>query len=219
MKIDIKNDSRTVNALLEEIGVVRRTMRCTTGSMVFAQGAPANAVYCIESGAVKLSVVSASGKEAIVAMLESADFFGESCLTGVKTRVSTATALMPTVLWRIGRTDMERALQARADFSERFLKYVLLRSIRIEEDLVNQLFNSTERRLARTLLLLAENDATATTEGKIAKVPQATLAELVGTTRPRVNFFLNKFRKEGLIEYNGGLKVHKTLLQGILRRP
>lgn len=218
MKIDIKNDSHTVDTLLDEVGVKRRTLRCKTAAMVYAQGAPAAAVYCIVSGAVKLSLVSPAGKEAVVAMLESGDFFGEGCLAGQKVRLASAKTLMPTVLWRIGKAEMERALHTRPDFSDRFLKYVLTRSIRVEEDLVNQLFNSTEKRLARTLLLLAENDPGATTEGKVAKVPQGTLAELVGTTRPRVNFFLNKFRKQGLIEYNGGLKVNKALLSNVLRR-
>lgn len=218
MKIDVKNDSHAVRDQLEGTGVSRRTVRCKTGSMVFAQGAPAAAIYCIESGAVKLSVVSSGGKEAVVAMLESGDFFGESCLAGEKTRVFTATTMMPTVLWRISKPDMESVLHDHPDFSDRFLKYVLVRSIRIQEDLVNQLFNSTERRLARTLLLLAENDLTASSEGRVAKFSQSTLAELVGTTRPRVNFFLNKFRKAGMIEYNGGLKVNKALLQNVLRR-
>jgi CRP-like cAMP-binding protein len=218
MKIDIKNDSYAIDTLLDEVGVKRRTDRCDTGAIVYAQGAPASAVYCIVSGAVKLSIVSSAGREAVVAMLESGDFFGEGCLAGQKLRLTSAKTLMPTVLWRISKAEMLRALHERPDFSDRFLKYVLMRSIRIEEDLVNQLFNSTEKRLARTLLLLAENDPSATTEGKMAKVPQGMLAELVGTTRPRVNFFLNKFRKQGLIEYNGGLKVNKALLSAVLRR-
>ena len=175
-------------------------------------------MYCIVSGAVQLAIVSPNGKEAVIALLESADFFGEGCLAGQKLRTSNAVALMPTTLWRITKTEMERALQARPEFSQRFLAYMLQRNIRIEEDIVNQLFNSTEKRLARTLLLLARNDEKATTEGKIARVPQGTLAELVGTTRPRVNHFLNKFRKLGLIEYNGGLKVNKERLVNVLAR-
>ena len=218
MKIDVKNDSALAGALLDDAGVRRRTVRCKRkGSTIFAQGAPANAVYCIVSGAVKLSIVSPTGKEAVVALLEAADFFGESCLGGQKLRTSSAVALMPTTLWRIARGEMERALQSRTQFSQRFLAYMLQRNIRIEEDLVNQLFNSTEKRLARTLLLLARSED-ATTEGKIARVPQDTLAELVGTTRPRVNHFLNKFRKLGLIEYNGGLKVNKERLVSVLAR-
>lgn len=218
MKIDIKNDSQAIAALLDDVGVKRKTVKCRTAAVVYAQGAPASAVFCIVSGAVKLSIVSSAGKEAVVAIFESGDFFGEGCLAGQKLRLASAKTLMPTVLWRIAKGEMESVLQHRADFADSFLKYVLIRSIRIEEELVNQLFNSTEKRLARTLLLLAENDPAATTEGKVAKVPQGTLAELVGTSRPRLNFFLNKFRKQGLIEYNGGLKVNKALLSEVLRR-
>jgi CRP/FNR family transcriptional regulator, cyclic AMP receptor protein len=218
MKIDVKNDSATIAALLNDAGVKRRLTRCKRGSTVFAQGAPANAVYCIVSGAVKLSVVSSAGKEAVVALLESADFFGESCLAGQNVRMSSATTLMPTTLWRIAKSEMARAIQEQPDFAVRFLAYTLRRNIRIEEDLVNQLFNSTEKRLARTLLLLAQHESDDTTQGKMAKIPQGTLADLVGTTRPRVNYFLNRFRKLGLIEYNGGLKVNRSRLDSILRR-
>jgi CRP-like cAMP-binding protein len=219
MKIDVKNDTGIPGTLLDDAGVRRRTVRCKRrGSTVFAQGAQANAVYCIVSGAVKLSIVSPTGKEAVIALLEAAEFFGEGCLTGQRFRASSAIALMPTTLWRIPKAEMERALHDQPEFSRRFLAYMLQRNIRIEEDLVNQMFNSTEKRLARTLLLLAQNDESATTEGKIARVPQGTLAELVGTTRPRVNHFLNKFRKQGLIEYNGGLKVNKAQLVSILGR-
>ena len=217
MKIDVKNDSAIAASFLEDAGVRRRPVRCKRkGSTVFAQGAPANSVYCIVSGAVKLSIVSPIGREAVVALLESGDFFGEGCLAGQKFRTSSAVALMPTTLWRIAKTEMQRALQSQPQLSQRFLAYMLQRNIRIEEDLVNQLFNSTEKRLARTLLLLARNEENATTQGKMARVPQDTLAELVGTTRPRVNHFLNKFRKLGLIEYNGGLKVNKELLVNVL---
>jgi CRP/FNR family transcriptional regulator, cyclic AMP receptor protein len=178
---------------------------------------PRRRCTAIASGAVKLSVVSPTGKEAVVAMLQSPDFFGECAMAGQRVRVTSAKTMMPTTLWRIAKAEMERALKAQADFSHRFLRHMLERNIRIEEDFVNQLFNSTEKRLARTLLLLAANDKSAITEGRVAKVSQATLAEVVGTTRPRINFFLNKFRKEGLIEYNGGLKVHEARLSRILR--
>lgn len=217
MRIDVKNDSATIAALLDDAGVKRKLVRCKRGSTVFAQGAPANAVYCIVSGAVKLSVLSTAGKEAVVALLESADFFGEGCLAGQSVRTSSAATLMPTTMWRIAKSEMARAIHERPDFAVRFLAYTLRRNIRIEDDLVNQLFNSTEKRLARTLLLLAQHDSDDMTQGKVAKVPQDTLAELVGTTRPRVNHFLNKFRKLGLIEYNGGLKVNRARLNSILR--
>lgn len=216
MKIDVRNDSGTIGALLDDAGVERRTLRCKSGAIVFGQGAVANAVYCIVSGAVKLSAVTPAGKEAVVAMLESADFFGEGCLAGQRLRVSSATTIMRTTLWRIGRGEMARALHDRPDFAERFLTFMLKRNIRIEEALVNHLFNTTEQRLARTLLLLARNEPRETSEGKVAKVSQNTLAELVGTTRPRVNLFLNKFRKLGLIEYNGGLKVNKVRISSVL---
>lgn len=219
MKIDVKNESGIPGALLDDAAVRRRTVRCKRkGSTVFAQGAVANSVYCIVSGAVKLSVVSPTGKEAVVALLESADFFGEGCLAGQRFRTSSAVALMPTTLWRIGKVDMERALNTHPKFSQRFLAYMLQRNIRIEEDLVNQMFNSIEKRLARTLLLLAPKDDNAAKQVQMARVPQGTLAELVGTTRPRVNHFLNKFRKLGLIEYNGGLKVNKELLVDVVLR-
>lgn len=217
MKIEVKNDSKTIAALLDEAGIKRRTLRCKPASRVFAQGASANAVYCIVSGAVKLSVVSATGKEAVVAMLESGDFFGEGCIAGQSLRMSSATTLMRTTLWRIPKVEMERALKDEAEFAKRFLVDMLRRNIRIEEHLVNQLFNSTEKRLAHTLLLLAQNDTSATSEGKVAKLPQGTLAELIGSTRPQVNHFLNKFRRLGLIEYNGGLKVDKARLSSVLR--
>jgi CRP/FNR family cyclic AMP-dependent transcriptional regulator len=217
MKIDIKNDSGTIAGFLDEAGVTRRTLRCKPASRVFAQGMAANALFCIVSGAVKLSVVSSGGKEAVVAMLESGDFFGEGCLAGQSVRMSSATTLMRTTLWRISKAEMERALKERPDFAKRFLVDMLTRNIRVEEHLVNQLFNSTEKRLAHTLLLLAQNDTNATSEGKVAKLPQGTLAELIGSTRPQVNHFLNKFRRLGLIEYNGGLKVDKQRLSSILR--
>ena len=218
MKIDVKNDSATIAALLDNAGVKRRLLRCKSRATVCAQGTPANTVYCIVSGAVKLSIVSPAGKEAVVAMLESGDFFGEGCLAGQSFRVSSAGTLMPTALWRIAKSDMARALQEHPDFAVWFLAYTLRRNIRSEEDLVNQLFNSTEKRLARALLLLAQHDTDDTTQGKMAKLPQGTLADLVGTTRPRVNHFLNKFRRLGLIEYNGGLKINKARLSNILRR-
>lgn len=219
MKIDVRNDNAAIDGVLNDLRVEHRRLDCKSGTVVFTQGAPANAVYCIASGAVKLSVVSTAGKEAVIAMLESGDFFGECCLAGHKTRVTSATTMMSTTLWRISQNAMNDALDARADFSKRFLRDMLRRTIRVEQDFVNQLFHSTEKRLARTLLLLVENDRSATSDGKIAKLSQATLAEVVGTTRPRLNFFLNKFRRLGMIEYNGGLKVNKPLLASVLRQP
>lgn len=217
MRIDVKDDSATIAALLDGLAIKRRTIECVVGETVFAQGDIANCVFCIVSGAVKLSVVSEKGKEAVVALLGSDDFFGEGSLLGQTRRVTSAKVLMPTTLWRIAKPEMLRVLQARPDFAHRFLAYMLQRNIRIEEDLVNQLFNSTEKRLARALLLLARYSASDSTQAKMADVPQTTLAEMVGTTRPRVNYFLNRFRTRGLIDYNGGLKVNKAKLNALLR--
>jgi CRP/FNR family transcriptional regulator, cyclic AMP receptor protein len=204
-----------VGAFLESAGVPRRVVRCKRGSVVFAQGAVANSVFYIQEGGVKLSVVSATGREAVVAMLGPGDFFGEGCLAGQPRRMGTATAIVPTSLMRLPKRDMMRTLHEQHEFSDRFIAHMLTRNIRIEEDLVDQLFNSSEKRLARTLLLLArygKEDA----PRKLPKLSQETLAEMVGTTRSRVNFFMNKFRKLGFIEYNGGLKINSSLLSIVL---
>ena len=205
-----------IQQLLEAASIQPRLIRCNRGSIIYHQGAPANAVFCIRSGSIKLSVVSTGGKEAVVAMLGPGDFFGEGCLAGQTVRMSRAKALTAGMLWQIAQRDMERAIHEHAEFSERFLTHMLRRNIRIEEDLVDQLFNSSEKRLARVLLLLARYGTKDATQGKLAKISQATLAEMVGTTRPRVNFFMNKFRKLGFIDYNGGLMVNKSLLSVVL---
>ena len=217
MQIDMKDHSAAIAALLADLDIKRRAVECVEGETVFAQGDLANCVFCIVSGAVKLSVVSEKGKEAVVALLGSGDLFGEGSLLGQARRITSAKALMPTTLWRIPKPEMLRVLQARSDFAQRFLAYMLQRNIRIEEDLVDQLFNSTEKRLARALLLLARHGTGDTAEVKMATVPQSTLAEMVGTTRPRVNYFLNRFRTRGLIDYNGGLKVNTAKLNALLR--
>jgi CRP-like cAMP-binding protein len=205
-----------VQAFLKSAGVAARTVRCTAGTTVFAQGAQAHSVFYVQQGAVKLSVLSSAGKEAIVAMLEPGDFFGEGCLAGQPLRMGAATAVMQTVLLRIMKRDMVRMLREHPTFSDRFIAHILTRNIRIEEDLVDQLFNSSEKRLARTLLLLARYGTEDTTPRVLPKLSQETLAEMVGTTRSRVNFFMNKFRKLGLIDYNGGLKVNSSLLSVVL---
>jgi CRP-like cAMP-binding protein len=173
-------------------------------------------VFYVQDGGVKLSVLSSAGKEAVVAMLGPGDFFGEGCLAGQPVRMGTAKAVMKTTLLRIPKGDMVRMLHEHADFSDRFIAHMLTRNIRIEEDLVDQLFNSSEKRLARTLLLLARYGQEGSTPRVLPKLSQETLAEMVGTTRSRVNFFMNKFRKLGLIEYNGGLKVNSSLLSVVL---
>jgi CRP/FNR family transcriptional regulator, cyclic AMP receptor protein len=193
-----------------------RVVRFTTGTVVFAQGGQANSVFYVQEGGVTLSVLSSGGKEAVVAMLGPGDFFGEGCLAGQPLRMGTAKAVVHTSLLRIHKRDMLRMLHDDSEFSDRFIAHMLTRNIRIEEDLVDQLFNSSEKRLARTLLLLARYGKEGATHRVLPKLSQETLAEMVGTTRSRVNFFMNKFRKLGLIEYNGGLKVHHSLLSIVL---
>ncbi len=205
-----------VQAFLKSAKVSPRTVRFATGAVVFAQGAQANSVFFVEEGGIKLSVLSSAGKEAVVAMLGPGDFLGEGCLAGQPLRMGTATAVMRTALLRITKGDMVRMLHDHPAFSDRFLSHMLTRNIRIEEDLVDQLFNSSEKRLARTLLLLARYGKEDTTQRVLPKLSQETLAEMVGTTRSRVNFFMNKFRKLGLIDYNGGLKVNSSLMSIVL---
>ena len=205
-----------IEAFLKSAGVSPRTVRFATGAVVFVQGAQANSVFYVHEGGVKLSVLSSAGKEAVVAMLGPDDFLGEGCLAGQPLRMGTAKAVMRTALLRIPKRDMIRMLHEHSEFSDRFIAHMLTRNIRIEEDLVDQLFNSSEKRLARTLLLLARYGREATTQCVLPKLSQETLAEMVGTTRSRVNFFMNKFRKLGLIEYNGGLKVNSSLLSVVL---
>src|SRR5918995_2590061 len=206
-----------VQAFLESAKMSPRTVRFATGAAVFAQGAQANSVFYVQEGGVKLSVLSSAGKEAVVAMLGPGDFFGEGCLAGQPLRMGTANAVMRTALLRIPKRDMIQMLHEHPEFSDRFLAHMLTRNIRIEEDLVDQLFNSSEKRLARTLLLLARYGEPEASHRALPKVSQETLAEMVGTTRSRVNFFMNKFRKLGFIEYNGGLKINNSLLSVVLR--
>jgi CRP-like cAMP-binding protein len=205
-----------VHAFLASAGVPRRIMRFAPGAVVFAQGEPANHVFYIQDGAIKLSVLSTTGREAVVAMLGPGDFFGEGCLAGQPQRMGTASAVVPTVVRRIPQREMVRTLHEHPEFSDRFIAHMLVRNIRIEEDLVDQLFNSSEKRLARTLLLLARYGKEDTTQRALPRLSQETLAEMIGTTRSRVNYFMNKFRKLGFIEYNGGLKIHSSLLSIVL---
>jgi CRP/FNR family transcriptional regulator, cyclic AMP receptor protein len=184
---------------------------------VYRQGEPADAVFYIQSGKVKKTVVSEQGKEAVVAILDTGDFFGEGCLTGELLRLATVSALMNCVIARISKTDITRVIHEEPAFAELFISHLLARNSRVEEDLVDQLFNSSEKRLARTLLLLANFGKEGRPEPIIAKVSQETLAEMIGTTRSRVSFFMNKFRKLGLIDYNGSIEVHSSLLNVVLR--
>ena len=205
-----------VEGFLGLADVSRRVMRFSQDQVIFAQGAQANSVFYLRTGGVKLSVLSSTGKEAVVAMLDSSDFFGEGCLAGQPLRMSTAAAVVSTTVLRIPRREMGRLLHEHAEFSDRFLSHMLTRNIRIEEDLVDQLFNSSEKRLARTLLLLARYGREDAPQKTLPKLSQETLAEMVGTTRSRVNFFMNKFRRLGFIEYNGGLKINNSLLSIVL---
>ena len=184
--------------------------------VIFAQGDPADAVFYLERGQVKLAVLSKAGKSAIVAMLGPGDFFGEGCLAGQPLRMAGASAMTDVSLVRIARQAMTRLLHERSAFSERFMAHLLARNVRFEEDLVDQLFNSSEKRLARVLLLLARFGKEGTTEPVIPKISQEVLAEMVGTTRPRISGFMNKFRRLGFIDYNGGLHIHSSLLNVLL---
>src|ERR1700730_9888824 len=203
-------------AFLDSAGVARKVTEFRKKEVIFSQGDPAQNVLYIQTGGVRLTVVNETGKEAVVAVLQPGDFFGEGCLAGQPLRIGTATAITATTILSIERKEMIRVLHAEHAFSDRFISYVILRNIRIEEDLVDQLFNSSEKRLARTLLLLARYGKEDKPHGVLPKVPQEMLAEMVGTTRPRVNFFMNKFRKLGFIKYNGGLQVNTSLLSVVL---
>ena len=185
--------------------------------VVYRQGDPSDAVFYIESGKVKKTVVSEQGKEAVVALLGVGDFFGEARLAGEVLRLSTVSALSKAVIVRISKADITRVIHEEPAFAELFIAYLLARNSRVEEDLVDQLFNSSEKRLARTLLLLANFGKEGRPEPIIPKVSQETLAEMVGTTRSRVSFFMNKFRKLGLIDYNGSIEIHSSLLNIVLR--
>jgi CRP/FNR family transcriptional regulator, cyclic AMP receptor protein len=186
------------------------------GQIVFSQGAPADAVFYIQDGKVKLTVISAQGKEAVVAFLKGGDFCGEGCLAGQLVRMATAMAVTECTITRVAKPSMIKALHERVEFSEMFMAHLLARNIRVEADLVDQLFNSSEKRLARVLLLLANFAKDGKTEPVLPKISQETLAEMVGTTRSRVSFFMNRFRKLGFIDYNGNLEIHSSLLNVVL---
>jgi CRP-like cAMP-binding protein len=187
------------------------------GTTIFTQGDAASSVMYIARGTVRLSVLSHAGKEAVIAVLNDNHFFGEGCLAGQPYRMATAAAMAACTIVIVDKPEMVRHLHAQPAFADRFLTHMLTRNIRIEEDLIDQLFNSSEKRLARTLLLLARYGEPEASHRTLPRVSQETLAEMVGTTRSRVNFFMNKFRKLGFIEYNGGLKINNSLLSGVLR--
>jgi len=201
---------------LAKVGSGRKIVDFGIGEVVFSQGDGADAIFYVQKGKLKLTVVSDQGKEAVIAILEAGDFFGEGCLAGQIKRMATATAMTDCVAARLERSEMIQVLQQEPVFSELFLRYLLSRNIRIEEDLVDQLFNSSEKRLARVLLLLANFGKEGKPEPVIPKISQQMLAEIIGTTRARVNFFMNRFRKLGFVEYNGGLHVHSSLMNVVL---
>ena len=205
-------------AFLESSGMARNVVQYSRAQAVFTQGEAAGHVLYIQSGGVKLSVLSKAGKEAVVAMLGPGDFFGEGCLAGQVVRMGSATAITPSAILTIRKERMVRLLQKQPQMSGRFISHMLMRNIRIEEDLVDQLFNSREKRLARTLLLLARYGKQEKPIRMVPEISQETLAEMVGTTRSRVNFFLNKFKKLGFIEYDGELpiKINPSLLSVVL---
>src|SRR4051794_11081761 len=202
---------------LRGIGAGKTLTEYSKGDVVFAQGDPADGIFYIQKGNISLKVTSRHGKEAVIALLGSGLFFGEGCLTAQRVRMSTATALVPCKILRVEKGRMIKVLHDEPDFAELFLAHVLSRNNRIEEDLVDQLFNSSEKRLARVLLLLANFGKEGPPQDVIPKISQETLASIVGTTRSRVSFFMNRFRELGFIEYNGGLHVHSSLLNVVLR--
>jgi CRP/FNR family cyclic AMP-dependent transcriptional regulator len=206
-----------VHPYLNSSGKGREIVEFAKNGKLFSQGDPCKTVFYLREGTVKLSVINENGKEAVVALLGPGDFLGEGCISGGSpVRLATATAMAGTSALAIEKREMIRVLREEKDFADHFLNYMLKRNVRIEADLVDQLFNSSEKRLARALLLLARYGKEGQPDTIIAKIPQETLADLVGTTRSRVNFFMNKFRKLGFIHYNGGLQVHSSLLNVVL---
>jgi CRP/FNR family cyclic AMP-dependent transcriptional regulator len=204
-----------LESTLESTSPARRIVKYRRGEVVFAQGDAGNDIRYIQQGAIKLSVLSHVGKEAVVAMLGPGDFFGEGALAGQTVRIGTATATVASSVLIIEKDAMIRVLHHEPAFSDRFISYMVTRNMRIEADLVDQLFNSSEKRLARTLLLLARYGEV-NPQRALPKISQETLAEMIGATRSRVNFFMNKFKKLGFIEYNGGLKINSSLLSIVL---
>jgi CRP/FNR family cyclic AMP-dependent transcriptional regulator len=206
-----------VKSFLDSTGLGRKVAKFARTAAIFAQGDPAKYVMYIQEGGVKLSVVNQVGKEAVVAILAPGDFFGEACLGGQSVCMATATTISPTTVLVIEKNEMIRVLHEEHEFSDRFIAYMLARNIRIEEDLIDQLFNSSEKRLARTLLLLARYGAPGDPRKSLPKVSQETLAEMIGTTRSRVNFFMRKFRNMGFIHYaNRKIHIDKSLLSVVL---
>jgi CRP/FNR family transcriptional regulator, cyclic AMP receptor protein len=205
-----------VTVFLSKANGGRTNVDCIENSVIFSQGDPSNALFYIQKGKVKLTVLSKQGKEAVVAILGVGDFFGEGCLAGQPLRMSTAVCMGGCSVMRLAKADAIRVLHEQSSFSEKFVAHLLSRNLRIEADLVDHLFNSSEKRLARVLLLLANFGKEGTPQTVIPKMSQETLAGIIGTTRSRVSFFMNRFRKLGFVDYNGELKVHSSLLNVVL---
>jgi CRP/FNR family transcriptional regulator, cyclic AMP receptor protein len=215
-KANARRFAFNVKRFLDSAGVGRKVVKFRGKDTLFAQGDTAKNVLYIQEGAVKLTVINESGKEAVVAILAPGDFLGEGCLAGQSICMATAIAIAPTTVLAIEKNEMIRALHGEHEFSDRFITHVLARNIRVEEDLIDQLFNSSEKRLARTLLLLARYGAPGLPRKVLPKVSQEMLAEMIGTTRSRVNFFMNKFRDLGFIQYDGEIHVNDSLLSVVL---
>lgn len=204
------------HAFLAKVGHGQTVADFAAGSVVYSQGAPADAIFYLESGQAKAAVLSEEGKEAVVALLGPEDFFGEGCLAGQPSRMATVTTMTPCRIGRLEKADVVNVIREEPSFAELFIAHLLARNIRVEEDLIDQLFNSSEKRLARVLLLLANFGKEEAPQPVLAKISQEMLAEMIGTTRARVSFFMNKFRKLGLISYNGRIEVFPSLLNVVL---
>ncbi|MGC1482201.1 MAG: Crp/Fnr family transcriptional regulator [Candidatus Acidiferrum sp.] len=215
-KKDDKKGTFDPQLFLDTAGISRTIAEYRRNESIYTQGDAADAVMYVQKGGVKLSVVNGAGKEAVVAMFGPTDFFGEGCMAGQTVRMGTASAVTPSTILVIEKNELLRVLHTEQELSDHFIRYMLAHNIRVEEDLIDQLFNSSEKRLARTLLLLARYGKQDQPIRILPKVSQDTLASMVGTTRSRVNFFMNKFRKLGFIEYNGKIKVNKSLLTVVL---
>jgi CRP/FNR family transcriptional regulator, cyclic AMP receptor protein len=206
-----------IGSYLETAGVRRSIANYRKGQTIFSQGDDCTTVLYLQQGTVKLTIVSPAGKEAVIALLYPGDFFGEGCIAGQPRRVARAVAVQPASVLAINKKEMLRVIHAEHEFSDRFISHMLKRNVRIEEDLADQLFNSSEKRLARALLLAARYGKEEQAEKIVGKVSQETWAEMIGTTRSRVSYFMNKFRKLGYIKYNGGLQINSSLLRVILK--
>jgi CRP/FNR family cyclic AMP-dependent transcriptional regulator len=213
-----KNRSRfDIDKYLETAGVRRSIANYRKGQTIFSQGDDCTTVLYLQQGTVKLTIVSPAGKEAVIAILYPGDFFGEGCIAGQPRRVARAVAVQPVSVLAINKNEMLRVIHAEHEFSDRFISHMLKRNVRIEEDLADQLFNSSEKRLARALLLAARYGKEEQAEKIVGKISQETWAEMIGTTRSRVSYFMNKFRRLGYIKYNGGLQINSSLLRVILK--